>query len=181
MGNSFETISTLRTRTELKRCTARQSAISYRSAKRTNGNSGWSQSRQFAIAINRNWPLNPDRLRVIARTSSLRYKKTTMEICKIARELSVDWILESSVQRKRQGYEGSREIGEVVESIVRFTLSKGKNFCALGQKDQAFARFETASAEHAFYLSWFKVEPELDPFRSDPRFKSVFQCLSFLP
>src|SRR5271170_223724 len=43
--------------------------------------------------------LNPDRLGVIARTSSLRYKKTTKGIGEIARELRVDWILEGSVRR----------------------------------------------------------------------------------
>jgi TolB-like protein len=43
--------------------------------------------------------LNPDRLGVIARTSSMRYKKTTKAIGKVARELGVDWILEGSVRR----------------------------------------------------------------------------------
>jgi len=42
--------------------------------------------------------LNPDRLGVIARTSSLRYKKTNKGIGRIARELGVDWILEGSVR-----------------------------------------------------------------------------------
>src|SRR5580658_11172072 len=42
--------------------------------------------------------LNPERLGVIARTSSLRYKTTTKGIGEIARELRVDWILEGSVR-----------------------------------------------------------------------------------
>ena len=50
---------------------------------------------------------------------------------------------------------------------------------ALGEKDQAFAWFETAYEERSFYLSWFKVEPELDPLRSDPRFKNLLQRLAF--
>lgn len=56
---------------------------------------------------------------------------------------------------------------------------RGRIYAALGRKDQAFAWFETAYEERSFYLSWFKVEPELDPLRSDPRFKSLLQRLSF--
>jgi TolB-like protein/Tfp pilus assembly protein PilF len=58
---------------------------------------------------------------------------------------------------------------------------RGRIYAALGQKDQAFAWFETAFEERSFYLSWFKVEPELDPLRSDRRFKSLLQRLSFPP
>jgi len=57
---------------------------------------------------------------------------------------------------------------------------RGRIYAALGKKDQAFACFEEAYRERSFYLSWFKVEPELDPLRSDPRFKSLLQRLSFL-
>jgi len=56
---------------------------------------------------------------------------------------------------------------------------RGRIYAALGQKDEAFAWFETAYQERSFYLSWFKVEPELDPLRSDPRFKSLLWRLSF--
>jgi TolB-like protein/Flp pilus assembly protein TadD len=58
---------------------------------------------------------------------------------------------------------------------------RGRIHAALGQKDEAFAWFETAYEERSFYLSWFKVEPELDPLRSDPRFKKLLQRLSFPP
>jgi hypothetical protein len=39
--------------------------------------------------------------------------------------------------------------------------------------------FEAAYEERSFYLSWFKVEPELDPLRDDPRFKNLLRGLSF--
>jgi TolB-like protein len=56
---------------------------------------------------------------------------------------------------------------------------RGRIHAALGQMEEAFAWFETAYKERSFYLSWFKVEPELDPLRSDLRFKSLMQRLSF--
>jgi TolB-like protein/DNA-binding winged helix-turn-helix (wHTH) protein/Tfp pilus assembly protein PilF len=42
--------------------------------------------------------LNPDRLAVIARTSSMAYKQTNKTIQQIARELNVDYVLESSLR-----------------------------------------------------------------------------------
>jgi len=56
---------------------------------------------------------------------------------------------------------------------------KGRIHAALGQHDRAFEWFEKALEERSFYLSWFKVEPELDPLRGDPRFKRLLQRLSF--
>jgi TolB-like protein/DNA-binding winged helix-turn-helix (wHTH) protein/Tfp pilus assembly protein PilF len=43
--------------------------------------------------------LNPDQLGVIARTTSMAYKGTSKSVQQIARELGVDYILESSVRR----------------------------------------------------------------------------------
>ena len=75
---------------------------------------------------------------------------------------------------------------EVLEELEKWSKSyyispfhRGRIYAALGQREQAFAWFETAYEEHSFYLSWFKVEPELDPLRSDPRFKSLLQRLAF--
>jgi TolB-like protein/Tfp pilus assembly protein PilF len=75
---------------------------------------------------------------------------------------------------------------EVLEELEKWSkyyyispFHRGRIYAALGQRDQAFAWFETAYEERSFYLSWFKVEPELDPLRSDPRFKSLLQRLSF--
>jgi TolB-like protein/Flp pilus assembly protein TadD len=55
----------------------------------------------------------------------------------------------------------------------------GRICAALGEKDQAFAWFDKAYEERSFFLSWFKVEPELDPLRSDSRFTKMLQHLSF--
>jgi len=44
--------------------------------------------------------MDPERMGVIARTSSMRYKHTTKDIGQVGRELGVDYILESSVRRE---------------------------------------------------------------------------------
>lgn len=47
--------------------------------------------------------LNPSRLGVIARTSSMVYKKTDKTVDKIGRELGVDYVLETSVRQSPSG------------------------------------------------------------------------------
>jgi TolB-like protein/tetratricopeptide (TPR) repeat protein len=46
--------------------------------------------------------LSPQRLRVIARTSSVQYKRTTKRVDQIGRELGVDYIVEGSVRRNSE-------------------------------------------------------------------------------
>ena len=46
-------------------------------------------------------------------------------------------------------------------------------YAALGEKDKAFAELEKAFEEHDYLLPRIKVEPFLDPLRSDPRFKEL--------
>jgi serine/threonine-protein kinase len=40
----------------------------------------------------------------------------------------------------------------------------------LGQKDEAFESLARAAAQHTWLVGFWKVDPELDPVRSDPRF-----------
>jgi TolB-like protein/Flp pilus assembly protein TadD len=52
--------------------------------------------------ISRLGQINPEQLGVIARTSSMVYKRTSKSIAEIGRDLGVDYILESSVRREGQ-------------------------------------------------------------------------------
>ncbi|HEV2201829.1 MAG TPA: protein kinase [Bryobacteraceae bacterium] len=52
-------------------------------------------------------------------------------------------------------------------------------YIALGDKDQAIARLEQAYAEHSFMIAGTKVDPELNPLRSDPRFQALLRKLNF--
>jgi len=46
-------------------------------------------------------------------------------------------------------------------------------FVALGDKEMGFRWLEKAQSERDFYLAWIKVDPALDPLRSDARFKEL--------
>jgi serine/threonine protein kinase/tetratricopeptide (TPR) repeat protein len=46
---------------------------------------------------------------------------------------------------------------------------------ALGDKEQAFTWLTQAYAVHDLYLAWIKVDPAVDPLRSDPRFQALLR------
>jgi adenylate cyclase len=48
-------------------------------------------------------------------------------------------------------------------------------YAALGERDAAFTWLEKAYAERDAYLVWIKVDSEVDPLRSDPRFQRLLQ------
>jgi hypothetical protein len=45
----------------------------------------------------------------------------------------------------------------------------------LGDKELAFRCLEKAYQKHDFFLPWIKVDPWMDPLRSDARFKSFLR------
>jgi tetratricopeptide (TPR) repeat protein len=46
-------------------------------------------------------------------------------------------------------------------------------YAGLGDKDQAFAWLDRAYNDRSFYLTWIKVDPDLDSLRSDSRFADL--------
>lgn len=53
-------------------------------------------------------------------------------------------------------------------------------YVALGDSDRAFASLETAYAKHDFYLPFLKVDPIMDPIRSDPRYTGLLVRLGMV-
>jgi len=45
----------------------------------------------------------------------------------------------------------------------------------MGETDQAFGWFDKAVEQHSFWLVWLKLDPRLDPLRSDPRFRDLLK------
>lgn len=48
-------------------------------------------------------------------------------------------------------------------------------YSGLGDKDQAFSWLDKAVEQRSFWLTWLKLDPRLDPLRSDPRFSHLLQ------
>lgn len=48
----------------------------------------------------------------------------------------------------------------------------------LDQKEEAMAMLEKEVDERGYWASTFAVQPELDEFRSDPRFKALIKRLN---
>ena len=50
---------------------------------------------------------------------------------------------------------------------------------ALGQTDQAFAALEEGHRSRAEWMAYLKVDPQMDPLRSDPRYAAFLKRLNF--
>jgi tetratricopeptide (TPR) repeat protein len=61
-----------------------------------------------------------------------------------------------------------RSKGEFVSGSNLATLEIG-----LGQTDEALESLARAAAQHSWLVVFWKVDPELDPLRSDPRFSAL--------
>jgi serine/threonine protein kinase/tetratricopeptide (TPR) repeat protein len=54
-------------------------------------------------------------------------------------------------------------------------------YAALGEKDKAFVWLERAYKDRTFFLIYLKVDPEMDPLRTDPRFQAFVRRMNFPP
>ena len=85
------------------------------------------------------------------------------------------------------GYALSGRRGDALQTLDRLlALSKRTQvskypiaavYAALGDKGQAFAYLNRAYDEHSFMLGFLRVDPALDPLRSDPRFNALLARL----
>src|SRR3989441_9349049 len=54
-----------------------------------------------------------------------------------------------------------------------------KAYVDLGEKDRAFAELNKAYEIRLSSLCWLKVEPQMDPLRSDPRYQELLRKMNF--
>lgn len=80
--------------------------------------------------ISRLGQLNPDRLGVIARTSSMAYKHTQKSVSQIGRELAVDYVLESSVRRENQRIRITSQLIRVNDQTHLWASSYDRDACS---------------------------------------------------
>jgi len=67
-----------------------------------------------------------------------------------------------------------RSNGSFMPAYVVATIYTG-----LGENDQALMWLERAYEERSFYMTWLKVDPELDNLRSEPRFAELLRRMAF--
>jgi DNA-binding winged helix-turn-helix (wHTH) protein/TolB-like protein len=56
-----------------------------------------------------------------------------------------------------------------------WSYERGMVFLGLGDKDTAFEQLNRAIDEHSIWAEWYKVDPALEPLRSDPRFLKLLE------
>jgi TolB-like protein/Tfp pilus assembly protein PilF len=56
---------------------------------------------------------------------------------------------------------------------------KAKAYVDLGQKDQAIEELNKAYEKRLSSLCWIKIEPQMDPLRSDPRYQELLRKVRF--
>jgi tetratricopeptide (TPR) repeat protein len=82
--------------------------------------------------------------------------------------------------------------GEALKILaeLKTRLSKGGSvssydmavlYAGLGEKDEAFASLRKAFQQQDVGRMWTKVDPRLDPLRSDPRFQEMVRRMNFPP
>ena len=73
------------------------------------------------------------------------------------------------------------ELEELAKRVYVPAFTIGLIHTSLGQKEEAFAQFEAAIAAHNEWMNWWKVAPELDILRPDPRFTDILIQLDLTP
>jgi len=74
------------------------------------------------------------------------------------------WILDRNLKRRATTYTSAWRIAA--------------NYAALGQKDEAFQWMDKAIEEHDPQMTRLRVDPMLDPLRSDPRFQAYLDRMN---
>ena len=76
---------------------------------------------------------------------------------------------------KNKAREILQQLDEIAKRRYVSAWYRAVIYAGLGEKEQAFRSLETAFQEHSVGLAILKVEPQLDPLRSDPRFVELLR------
>ncbi|HYA62931.1 MAG TPA: protein kinase [Candidatus Sulfotelmatobacter sp.] len=80
---------------------------------------------------------------------------------RMGRRSDADKVSQELTRRSQRGYVPAYNLATV--------------YVGLGRKDQALTFLEKAYTDRSSLMAWLKVDPELDPLRSDPRFVALLR------
>lgn len=83
--------------------------------------------------------------------------------------------------REKEARECLRQIQESLKKEPIGVYEVALVYAGLGEKDRAFEWLERAYEVRDRALAYLKVEPPLDPLRSDPRFEDLLRRMSLPP
>ena len=83
--------------------------------------------------------------------------------------------------RKKEAIKIIDELKEQSKHLYVPAYSYAVVYAGLGDKDKAFAYLEKEYSEGAYYLCLYKVDPEIDNLRGDPRFAALLRRMKLSP
>ena len=83
--------------------------------------------------------------------------------------------------RKKEAIKIIAELKEQSKHVYVPAYSYAVIYAGLGNKDKAFAHLEEEYSEGAYYLCLYKVDPEIDNLRGDPRFAALLRRMKLSP
>lgn len=81
--------------------------------------------------------------------------------------------------RKKDALKILDELNQLSKHAYISAYAIAEIYVGLGETDRAFEWLRTACDERSWYFVFAKVEPRLDPLRSDPRFANLMRCAGF--
>jgi TolB-like protein/DNA-binding winged helix-turn-helix (wHTH) protein len=104
------------------------------------------------------------------------------------KRLSILGKSEEKLRRLREAYNASGQAGYLRKKLELLKeLNKEDNYglaminARLGKRDEAFQALEKAYKERSAFMSFVKVDPELDSLHSDPRFQELLRKMGLSP
>ncbi len=80
--------------------------------------------------------------------------------------------------KKAEAQKTINELKELSERTYVPPYNFAMIYAGLGDKDEAFAYLNRAFDERSYYLTWLKVDSQMDSLRDDPRFKELLKRMN---
>ncbi len=119
-------------------------------------------------------------LKVISRTTVMRYRKTDKPLPQIARELDVDALVEGSVLRVGNDVRVTAQLLDSRSSSQPVSATEVTRYYArAGDVDSAMKWLERGYQQRDMMMVHVRFDPDYDALHSDPRFQYLLRRMNF--